>query len=334
MKILEEIFSHLFLNSPNSEKELFENIKKYMSLADPNWLQSCKPAPEEDIERLEKMLLERFGRGIPSSYRTYLELMGERDGGLVSLCVDGPEFWNYFRGDNMAQGAVRHMEEIDELRVLVARNTQEPFPIPPFWNYYYTMFTGEGWGFSPETEDQDQIIQADGVRKFYSSHDTFSRFVFYCTYKAIIRKIWEKGTEFNQPIYKLSSEDQGTHYVYMSVTCPKEWSFPDPTLLVCFLEEIEAACSLEECWFSSQKELHLLDTDYTDTERPYRFARYVACQSFANLTVLMNFRTDYEDTKIWVSIVSQDSDCTKWLVNEILKRTALIEGVFTIKCIG
>lgn len=316
---------------PASEEELFETIQAYMALADPNWLQSCKPAPKEDIEHLENTLLERFGRGIPSSYRTYLEWMGERDGGLVSEQVDDLEFWNYFRGDNMAQGAARHMEEIDEFRVLVERNTQKPFPIPPFWNFYYTMFTGWGCGFSPKTEAPDQIIQAGGIEDYFLTHDTFPKFLSYCTYETITDQIWMNSIEFDGPIYSLP-KGQGTHCVYMTVTCPREWNFPDPALAVAFLEEIEAACALEECWFSSQKELHLFDTDDTITEWPYEFARYVACQSFANLTVSMDFRRSGDDTRIRVTIVSQDSGCTKWLVDEILKRTTLIEGAFTIKC--
>ncbi len=329
MEILQKNFYELFMEPPDSEEALFAAVQKDMALTDPDWLKRCKPAPKEDIEHLENTLLERFGRGIPSSYRIYLELMGERDGGLVSKQVDGPEFWNYFRGDNMAQGAVRHMEEIDELRVLIARNTQKPFPIPPFWNYYYTMFTGEGWGFSPKTEDPDQIVQADGIEDYFLTHDTFSQFLFYCVYETIPAQIWRNAAEFEGQLYSLP-EEQGIHCVYMSVTYPKEWSFPDPTLLVCFLEEIEAACSLEECWFSSRKELHLSDVDNIVTERPYKFARYVACQSFANLTVSMRFEEYYETIR--VTIVSQDSGCTKWMVNEILKRTTLIEGAFTIKC--
>lgn len=333
MKILQQNFHELFMDIPASEDELFEKIQTYMSMADPEWWSCCKPAPKEDIERLEKMLLERFGRGIPPSYRTYLELMGEEDGGLLSRQVDDLEFWNYFKGDNMAQGAVRHVEEIDKLRGLIERNTQKPFPIPPFWNYYYTMYTGEGWGFSPKTENPDQIVQADGVEDYFLTHDTFSQFLFYCAYETITNEIWENSTEFDQPIYKLSSEHQGTHCVYLSASSPREWNFPDPTLLMCFLEEIEAACSLQECWFSSQKELHLSNIDETDSERRYDLARYVGCQSFANLTVSMRFERSYEDTMIQVWIISQDADCTQWLVNEILKRTTLNEGSLTIRCI-
>lgn len=36
IKILEERFCHLFMNPPISEEELFEKIRKYMSMVDPD----------------------------------------------------------------------------------------------------------------------------------------------------------------------------------------------------------------------------------------------------------------------------------------------------------
>ncbi len=302
-------------------------------MVDPSWQKSCQPAPKEDIDRLEKVLVERFGRGIPPSYRIYLELMGEEDGGLLSKQVDDLEFWNYFKGDNMAQGAVRYMEGIDEYRVQFERNSQKPFPIPPFWNFYYTSYIGCGWGFSPKTGDPDQIIQADGTDGYFLTHDTFSRFLFYGTYRAIVDQIWDHCTKFYHSIRALSNKCQGRHCIWLCAECPKEWCGSGYAPLVHFLEEIEDSYSIEECWFSSQKEFHLFDTDDTVTKIPYQFARYVGCHSMSNLTISMQLEEYSIDSTMRVLIFSEDAYLSKQLVDEILKRTTLIEDTFTIRCI-
>lgn len=333
MKIFQRNFCQLFLNLPASEEKLFKNIRNYMSMVDLNWQKSCQPASKEDIDRLEKTLVKRFGRGIPSSYRTYLELMGEEDGGLLSKQVDDPEFWNYFKGNNMAQGAVRYMEDIDEYRVQFEHNTQEPFPIPPFWNFYYTSYIGCGWGFSPKTEDPEQIIQADGTDIYFLTHDTFSKFLFYCTYRMIIDRIWNHCTKVYHSIRALSSKCQGRHCIWFCADCPKEWSDSGYAPLVHLLEEIENSYAIEECWFSSQKEFYLFDTDDTVTEIPYQFARYIGCHSMSNLTLSMQLEECGTDLSVRVLIFSEDFYLSKQLVNEILKQTTLNEDSLTIRCI-
>ncbi len=327
MKILLQNFFQFFTEPPNSDEELMWNISGYLSMLDPKWLQNCKPASPEDIECLEKILAERFACSIPSSYKAYLERMGEEDGGLVSGHVESdPEFWECFKGDNMAQGAMYHIEHLDEEMAQGRRTSQEPQSIPPFWNFYYSMLAGQGWGFSPKAKCPDQIVQTSGIEQFYFSHDTFSKFLLYCAYDAITDRIWSQGTEF----YELSDH---THGVWMDVKCPKEWLIPKYNhLLVNFLNEIECCCYIQECWFSSQKEFNLFNMDGTVTEIPYEFARYVGWHSMGDLTVSMHFKGCYADySKIGILIISQSAEETKQLIDEILKRTTLIEKTLTIK---
>lgn len=328
MKILPQNFRQFFVEPPNSDEELIGNILGYMSMLDPKWLQNCKPASPEDIECLEKMLAERFVCNIPSSYKAYLESMGEEDGGLVSGHMESDsEFWECFKGDNMAQGAMYHIEHINEQMAQGRRTSQEPKSIPPFWNFYYSMLAGQGWGFSPKAKYPDQIVQTSGIEQFYFSHDTFSKFLLYCAYDAITDRLWSDATEFCD-----LSDD--THGVWMTVKCPKAWFIPKANLLVHFLNEIEHCCSIDECWFSSQKEFNLFNTDGTVTEIPYEFARYVGWHSMGDLTVSMYFKGCYADClEIGILIISQDAGYTKQLVDEISKRTTLIEKSFTIRCI-
>lgn len=328
MKILQQNFRQLFMDIPDSEEDMFEKIQKYMSMADPAWLQTCKPASKLDIWRLEKTLVERFGRGIPSSYRIYLELMGKDDGGLVSLRVDDPEFWNYFKGDNMARGAAYFMKHIDEQIVRYGG------VFPPFWNFYYTMHAGCGWGFAPKVKCPDRIIESSGIDKYYLTHDTFLEFVFYCTYDAIIDRILDYGTAFTHSVNELPDKYQNMHSVWFYAVCPIEWDTSGYTPLVNFLQEVEHTCSIDECWFSSQKEFNLFDIYDNIHIGRYEFARYVGCHSTANLTVSVCFETSPGDRpEIQVRIISQDVRCTKQLVDEILKRTTLIEKSLTIRCI-
>lgn len=246
--------------------------------------------------------------------------MGKDDGGLVSKQMDDLEYWNYFKGDNMARGALFDLEESDEEDGMES------------WNFYYAWLREYGLGFSPKTKCPEQIIQADGDEAFYFSHDTFSKFLFNCIYGTVADQIWYRSTKCEHPIYELPHEYQGIHCIWMSVKCPREWLIPKFDLLVHFLKEVEHSCSIEECWFSSQKELHLFDTNDVVTEIPYRFARYVGCHSTVNLTVHMYFERCCDDTttiRVWIA--SQDGGCTKQLVDEILKRTVLIKNAFTIK---
>lgn len=327
MKNLLQNLIYFFMEPPNSNAQLFENISTCMSMIDPSWQSSCKPATKEDIERLEKMLTERFGRGIPSSYRTYLELMGEEDGGLVSLAMDDPEFWNYFKGDNMADGAMHYIEELDKYKVQYERNTKTPCPISPIWNLYYTAFTGCGWGFSPKTKDPDQMIEAHGITDFFFTPDTFSKFLFRCVHGSMIDEILNNGTDCGQSIYQLPSGTNHTYVCWMLLSCPKEWSFPNSALLVNFLKEIEESCCIEECWFSSQKDLHLRNSDGTASEYLYEFARYEGYQSFNDLIVSMKFQQSCEETSIRAWIISQDTDSIKWIFDEITKRIPEIKNM-------
>lgn len=254
--------------------------------------------------------------------------MGEEDGGLLSSRVDDLEFWDYFEGDNMAQGAVRRMNCTDA----GSEKTPQNHAATPFWNFYYTMFAGCGWGFSPKTKYLDQIVQTDGTDDYFLTHDTFSKLLFYCTYRAIIDRIWEHCTKSYHSIRALSDKCQGRHCIWLCANCPKEWSIPGGTALVQFLEEIENTYSIEECWFSSQKEFYLFDTDDMVTEIPYQFARYVGCHAMSNFTLSIQVEEYSADSAIRVLLFSEDAFLSKQLVDEISRRTTIDQKNFVIRC--
>ena len=89
----------LFTRPPCSEAELFRKVKQCVSIFEPERLQNLKPAPEEDIQALEQMIMERYGCSIPASYKLYLQEMGQEDGGILSSMFEG---WNGFKHGNMA----------------------------------------------------------------------------------------------------------------------------------------------------------------------------------------------------------------------------------------
>ena len=100
----------LFTRPPCSEAELFRKVKQCVSIFEPERLQNLKPAPEEDIQALEQMIMERYGCSIPASYKLYLQEMGQEDGGILSKRMDYRlEEWNGFKRGNMARGAKNHL---------------------------------------------------------------------------------------------------------------------------------------------------------------------------------------------------------------------------------
>lgn len=78
----------LFTCPPRSEEELFRKVKRCVSVFEPERLKDLKPAPEEDIQALEQLLMERYGCSIPASYKLYLREMGQEDGGILSQRMD------------------------------------------------------------------------------------------------------------------------------------------------------------------------------------------------------------------------------------------------------
>lgn len=74
----------LFTVPPDSPEALFRNIKRCISIFEPERLQNLKPAPEEDIQALEQLVKKKYGCSLPPSYKLYLQKMGEEDSNILS----------------------------------------------------------------------------------------------------------------------------------------------------------------------------------------------------------------------------------------------------------
>ena len=300
------IFS-LFMYPPNSVEKLFTRIKQSISIFEPSWCLKLKPAPEEEIHQLEKMLIRKYGKKLPLSIKTYLQQMGEDDGGLVSQSVDYElEYWNYFKGHNMAEG-IRENAEDAEMERHIKQILNESPNIPPFWYFYYTMLTGEGWGFSPATKSPDQIIETH-ENNFYFAHDTFSKLLFYFAYLYI-----------QQRITNYSSMSRYIRSMEFCAECSNEWSDIGYPKLVDFLIELERTFSIRECWFSGNKEFNLFDAKDTITNTEYGFSRYVGSHTMSDLIISVR----YYQNKIYVNIIWRDDFCTKQIVDAILQQVKL-----------
>lgn len=324
-------FLTLIEQSPNSVEKLFYNINQYISFFDPSWHLSLKPAPEEDIRQLEQIVINKYGQKLPPSYKTYLQKMGESDGGLVSTVMDCElEYWNYFKGPNMAYGTMEKIED-DRMQRHVMEVLNNTFSTPLFWYFYYTMLTGIGWGFAPNTKLPDQIVETHG-KCFYVSHDTFSKFLFYCAYTFVENQVENRGTILGYSMENMDSLlhiTEGFYSIRFCAECPKEWSVLGYAPLVNFLSEIETQFSIEECWFSGNKEFSLFDVENAITSIDYSFSRYVGIHAPSNLAIRINYIQSY-GPEILVSVLCQNVCYTKQIVSAILRQVKLKKDSFRV----
>ena len=112
-------FRSVFLDSPDSHEKLFCNLKHCISLFDPEWVQNLKPSSEENIQKLEQMVEQDFGKQLPEVYRLYLQEMGANDGALLLQYIADLNYfddWNWefchFKTGDMAQSPEKCMEKI------------------------------------------------------------------------------------------------------------------------------------------------------------------------------------------------------------------------------
>ena len=324
-------FPSLFVHPPNSERELFSNINRYISLFEPMGKLKIKPAPPKDIQQLEQIVISKFGQAIPSSYKAYLERMGEEDGGLVSHVMDCDlEYWNYFKGYNMARGAKHKIDDV-KMRVHIEHILNSSPVAPPFWYFYYTMLTGVGWGFSSEGTPPDQIVETHGNR-FYFSHDTFTKLLFYCAYIFVEDYVDNHSTVLGYGVDSmdfLPCETEGSYSIRFRAECAKEWLAPGHAPLVNFLSEIETQFSIEECWFSGNKEFNLFDAKDDITSINYSFSRYVGVHVPSNLAIRINYIQSY-GPEVLVSVLCQNVCYAKQIVDSILQQVKLKKGSFRV----
>ncbi len=80
IRALKYRFRSVFIDFPDSNEELFHNLKHCISLFDPELVQQIKPSSEENIQKLEQMVERDFGKKLPPCYKLYLQEMGVNDG--------------------------------------------------------------------------------------------------------------------------------------------------------------------------------------------------------------------------------------------------------------
>ena len=316
----------LFTRPPCSEAGLFRKVKQCVSIFEPERLQNLKPAPEEDIQALEQMIMERYGCSIPASYKLYLQEMGQEDGGILSKRMDNRlEEWNGFKHGNMARGAKDHL-----MRESFWQYLEEKSPgHPPFWMFFYAALAEMGYGFLLDGASSDELVQTDGWHFGYC-HDTFAKLLFYCAYSQLLRWVLEHGKPLKYKEGTFSSGRSCIHAIAFLAYCPPEWTVTGHAPLAEFLQKLEADCELEPCWFSMDKEFCLFDTNNQPTDTDNFFARYAAFHASSGLTFYITyFGTATHGTgtqSIRVTLLSEDLRLTKQIIDAILQQAEIEEN--------
>lgn len=317
----------LFTRLPSSEEELFRNIKLCISIFEPERLQNLKPAPEEDIQVLEQLVKKKYGCSLPPSYKLYLQKMGEEDSNIFSRhmgydlkafqsfhnMADGTKYWIdfAFRTFTFRGEIIETIEEVVEHRTPGH---------PPFWIFFYEALAEFTYGFSPATDEPDELIMTVGWH-FYYPHDTFSKLLFFCAYCDLWRWVLANGKAMEYKADTFSSGLSCLHALLFHADCPPEWTVIGQAPLAAFLRKLEEKYSLEPCWFSGKKEFCLFDLENCPTEELYPFNRYVAFHADLGLTICI----EYYESEIQVVIFSEDMSLTKQISNAILEQTILEE---------
>ena len=323
----------LFTCPPNSAEELFQNIKRCISVFNPEWVKKIKPDSDKDIRYLEKLVMQKYGTPLPASYKMYLQEMGAADGGLFSdaLTYEISRFYG-----RMAYGAADWIEDrADKYRDQVI---QELPDIPQLWLFAQSQFSGEGWGFSPNTPIPDQIIKTHSIPFAYTS-DTFSKLLFYFTFSYMFYSANSHSTELNNKTFKYLAESYSPeayecHKVEFYIKYPQEWATLGHTAFINFLNVLEKEFSLEECWFSGFKKFNLFDINGQETVYPWEFSRYVGFHTTSDLIISIdNSYAAGENYPIHsgIRIMSQDMACTKQIMDTILQRFELCNEMYSIK---
>lgn len=317
----------LFTCPPGSKVELFRKVEQCISIFEPERIQNLKPAPEEDIQALEQLVKKKYGCSLPPSYKLYLQKMGEEDSNILSRhmgydlkdcqsfrnMADGTKYWIdfTFRTFTFRGEIIETIEEVVEHRTPGH---------PPFWIFFYEALAELTYGFSPATDEPDELIMTVGWHFCYP-HDTFSKLLFFCAYCDLWRWVLANGREMKYKADTFSSGLSCLHALLFHADCPPEWTVIGQAPLAAFLRKLEEKYSLEPCWFSGKKEFCLLDLENCPTEELYPFNRYVAFHADFGLTICI----EYYEPEIQVVIFSEDLSLTKQISDAILEQTQLEE---------
>ena len=315
----------LFTSPPITEIALFHKVKQCISIFEPERIQNFKPAPEKDIQALEQLVKKKYGCSLPPSYKLYLQKMGEEDSNTLSRCMgydlkDCPSFRNmadrtkYWVDFTFCTFTFRG-EIIETIEEVVEHRTPGH---PPFWIFFYESLAELSYGFSPATDEPDELIMTVGWHFCYP-HDTFSKLLFFCAYCDVWRWVLANGRAMKYKADTFSSGISCLHVLLFHADCPPKWTVIGQAPLAAFLRELEEKYSLEPCWFSGKKEFCLFDLKNCPTEELYLFNRYVAFHADFGLTICI----EYYEPEIQVVIFSEDLSLTKQISDTILEQTRL-----------
>lgn len=323
----------LFTCPPNSAEELFQNIKRCISVFDPEWGKKIKPDLDKDIQNLEELVMQTYGTPLPASYKMYLNKMGAADGGFFSECLTY-EISRFY--GQMARGAADWIENLLD-RSPREQEIKELPSKPPYWHFALSQHSGEGWGFSPSSTIPDQIIKRNGDFVAYTS-DTFSNLLFYFAFSYMFYSANRHSTELNIKTFKYLAESYSPeayecHKVEFYIKYPQEWATPGHTALINFLNVLEKEFSLEECWFSGFKKFNLFDINGQETVYPWEFSRYVGFHTTSDLIISIDNSYAGENYPFGggIRIMSQDMPCTKQIMDTILQRFELYSEMYSIR---
>lgn len=256
MQLHNKVFAKLPVEFP---EELFEAVKNYISLLDVSWEQRIHPMSQEQILTVEEFVQSNFNQALPVSYKTYLKCMGYDDGDLMSSYFDSDD-WKYFKPTN------------DSISEVLKRCS-----IPgQFYPFYYNVFAGLGFGFSPCTRSSEQIVVAKS-EKLYCTSDTFTKFVLYLSFLYMLKRSLARLEKIKDSLEKIPLDPSGTYYSRLIVTNVSKDN------IVHIIDSLEENFSIQEYWYSSSKQFHVFDFDGIATDIQYTLARYIGfsdCRDF------------------------------------------------------
>lgn len=303
---------------PSSERALFNNIKRCYSALAPKRLKKLKPSSEYEIKKLEEVFQSRFGKPLPSCFKMYLQQMGKDYDGLGLLsCMLYPD-WSDFADGDLARDTRKRFEQ--------SKTLGYRFGEPPYWSIYHPMISQTELGFSPVTDDPNQLITHDNG--FCYTNDTLPKLLTFLTCLHAIQfseEMYGKSREYKES--RIPSNSQDIYSIEFFAECPLEWTPIGHTLLVNFLNRLESQFTLKECWFSINKEFDLFDINHKPviSESPL-LTRYVSIQETSNLMFSVRFHPQYIGrSQIQVNLYGNNTDCIKQIMSEILQQTKLTE---------
>lgn len=228
MKALKYGFRSVFIDFPNANEELFHNLKHCISLFDPEWVQNLKPSSEDDIQKLEQMVQQDFGKKLPPCYKLYLQEMGTNDGELLLQHITDLD---YYLWDYDIEAFLRHFDKGDMAespQKCMAKLRNKDFADKRILSFLCYLFPEElsvpnGFAFTLNEESPDEIL-------FFHTdtrpicYDTFPKQLAYCEYLKVIHWIENHSEKMKRKKWNFFS-DANADSIFSAcfrVYCPAE----------------------------------------------------------------------------------------------------------------